>query len=470
MSSPYLYFDDTSSVFTYSNSWVHQAHFDQSQGFLAQGVYNNTLSFTATAGSTVTIDFIASQIIVVGATIAPPNTPQDSGPITSYVLDDSQNSAFLFQADVANATNVDFFNSGPLTSGRHSLKITVLNIEDDVPFLLDAIAVGQPQGATPTTAVWVTTVFATGTSAPTSVLDRGNSTTSNLSSDSKSSAPVGAIVGGVVGGVALLVGAALAFYFLYTRRRRTQDYAYRGFTRDAVDSEKHHPAPAAPPVPSVAAAVVNDGRFSTQYTVNDGRFSTQYNGEGGFSAPYNDGRFSTQYAQYDPSAIPARPMSTAYTETVPPHSPSIISPRASVMVTPHTSIYSASVLGAGAGTAAALAALPPHAYPLGSVSGSSASGADAARALSVVNDHADLNAALGGGGAALTAAQLKAAETADEKKKDGGLVDPPVQFHSDSGVRFDEEGHPVLPSGSGSGSGAVREPDPIEVPPEYTEI
>ena len=258
MSSPYLYFDDTSSVFTYSNTWLHQAHFDQSQGFLAQGVYNNTLSFTATAGSTVTIDFIgqsgpllpqslhpsdllassptASQIIVIGATIAPPNAPKDSGPITSYVLDNSQNSAFLFQADVANATNVDFFNSGPLTSGRHTLKITVLNVEDDVPFLLDAIAVGQPQGATPTTAVWVTTVFATGTSAPTSVLGRGNSTTNNLSSDSKSSAPVGAIVGGVVGGVALLVGAALAFYFIYTRRRRTQDYAYRGFTRDAVDS------------------------------------------------------------------------------------------------------------------------------------------------------------------------------------------------------------------------------------------
>ena len=226
-------------------------------------------------------------------------------------------------------------------------------------------------------------------------------------------------------------------------------------------AEKHHSAPASPPVPSVAAAVVNDGRFSTQYTVNDGRFSTQYNSEGGSSAPYNDGRFSTQYAQYDPSAIRARPMSTAYTDTVPPHSPStsIISPRASVMVTPHTSMYSASVLGA---------ALPPHAYPLGSVSGSSASGADGARALSVVNDHADIGATLGAGGAALTAAQLKAAEAADEKKKDGGLVDPPVQFHSDSGVRFDDEGNPVLPSGSGSA--AVREPDPIEVPPEYTEI
>ncbi|PIL31818.1 hypothetical protein GSI_06522 [Ganoderma sinense ZZ0214-1] len=465
MSSPYLYFDDTSSVFTYSNTWLHDTHLDQSEGFLAHGVYNNTLSFTATAGSTVTIDFIASQIIVIGATIAPPNAPKDSGPITSYVIDNSQNSAFLYQADVANATNVDFFNSGPLTSGRHTLKITVLDIDDNVPFLLDAVAVGQPQGATPTTAVWVTTVFATGTSAPTSVLDRGNSTTSNLSSDSKSSAPVGAIVGGVVGGVALLVGAALAFYFLYTRRRSTQDYAYQGFTRDMVDTEKHHQAPAAPPVPSVAAAAVNDGRFSTQYTVNDGRFSTQYT-EGGFSAPYNDGRFSTQYAQYDPSAIPARPMSAAYTDGAPPHSPSMVSPRASVMVTPHTSIYSVSALGAGAGGVAALAALPSHAHP-GSVSGSSASGAGGARALSVVNDHTDV------GGATLTAAQLKAAEAEDEKKKHGGLVDPPVQFHSDSGVRFDGDGNPILPSGSGSGSGAAsaaREPDPIEVPPEYTEI
>ena len=54
-SEAFLYFDDTSPVFTYSNNWFDNTDLE---GFLAHGVFNNTLSSTATHGSTVTVEFI----------------------------------------------------------------------------------------------------------------------------------------------------------------------------------------------------------------------------------------------------------------------------------------------------------------------------------------------------------------------------------------------------------------------------
>ncbi|TBU49881.1 hypothetical protein BD309DRAFT_946440 [Dichomitus squalens] len=420
-SEAFLYFDDTSSVFSYSGNWFDNTDLE---GFLAHGVFNDTISSTATQGSTVKVDFIASQIVVIGATIAPPNAPSGSGPISSYVLDNSQNSAFLFEASATNATGVTFFNSGPLSAGKHSLEITVLQVTDGIPFLLDAVAVGQPQ-ATPSTAVWVTTVFATGTSAPTSVLDHSTATSSTVASSASSSKslPIGAIVGGVVGGVALLVGAALAFYFLYWRKRHSRDYEYRGFSGDPFDTEKDHLA--GPPPPPTAS----------------------------------EGRFSARYSQFEPFLAPTSP--TPYTDA-----PS---------VTPHTSIYGASALGAAGAAAAAAAgvvgatgaAAAAHTYPpaQGSVLSSSTSGVG--RTLSVVNDAGDVG--LGLGAAALTPAERKAAEAAGEKG--GAGADQPVQYHADSGVRFDSEGKAVEASGSGSGSGSgPHEPEPLDVPPEYTEI
>ena len=75
-----------------------------------------------------------------------------------------------------------------------------------------------------------------------------------------------------------------------------------------------------------------------------------------------------------------------------------------------------------------------------------------------------LTVANGGGGTpALTPAQRKAAEAASEKK-DGPDADLPVQYHADSGVRFDSEGKAIEAEGSGS-----HAPEPLDVPPEYTE-
>ena len=168
----------------------------------------------------------ATQIAIIGAPLALPGAKSDAGPVSSYIIDGSQNSAFLYQANVTNATDVIFFNSGTLSEGKHTLEIDVLDVSAETPFLLDAVALLKPEDVATTTAVWVSTVFATPSSATATPTGLSANT-----SKSGSSLPIGAIVGGVVGGVALLVAAGLAFYFLYWRKRH---YGYHGFSRDAL--------------------------------------------------------------------------------------------------------------------------------------------------------------------------------------------------------------------------------------------
>ncbi|KAI9065879.1 hypothetical protein FKP32DRAFT_1674388 [Trametes sanguinea] len=163
-------FDDTDPGILYSpGDWFDNPGIE--------GVFNHTLSSTTKQGATVHIEFTASQIVIIGASIAPAGASDDSGPISAYVLDGAKNTAFLFQANATNATDVTFFNSGALKTGNHTLDIDVISITDNIPYLLDAVylqqSVDSGQSST-STAVWVSTVFQTPTSAPTNIADKNN--------------------------------------------------------------------------------------------------------------------------------------------------------------------------------------------------------------------------------------------------------------------------------------------------------
>lgn len=235
---PFHKLDDTDPSIVYTGEWFDNPGIS--------GVFNNSLSSTVHEGDTAHIEFIgkshlarflthhswlavASQIVIIGATVAPSGASSDSGPISGYTLDGATNSVFLFQGNAANATGVTFYNSGPLSNSKHTLDISIVQINDNIPYLLDAVFLQEEvvtQSATASnTGIWISTVFVTPTAAATSLAS--NSTA--IGSASTSSAPVGAIVGGVVGGVALLVAAGLAFYFLYFRHRHRSSYAYRSF-------------------------------------------------------------------------------------------------------------------------------------------------------------------------------------------------------------------------------------------------
>lgn len=102
------------------------------------------------------------------------------------------------------------------------------------------------------------------------------------------------------------------------------------------------------------------------------------------------------------------------------------------------------------------AAGAPHTYPPpGSVGSRSAStsASGSGRTLSVVNPDA----------VALTPAQRKAQEAKQGSQPPG----QPVQYHADSGARFDGEGRPIEAGGSGSHDADAT---PLaDVPPEYSE-
>lgn len=165
-----------------------------------------------------------------------------------------------------------------------------------------------------------------------------------------------------------------------------------------------------------------------------------------------------QYPQQDPAQYPAQ-----YADYPHPASAPSIDPRASM--------YSAPALSPPITATTATAVGAPQFYPSpSSVVSSSAYSASSGRALTVVNDAAI--AAAAGGFAALTSAERKEAEAKAESSL--GESSKPVQFHRDSGVRFDNEGRPVQPEdddAKGSGSGVKHDPQPLaDVPPEYSEL
>ncbi|KAI0698386.1 hypothetical protein C8T65DRAFT_742802 [Cerioporus squamosus] len=377
---PFLYFDDTSSSLGYSdNQWFDNS--EVSTTLNLKDTYNDTLSSTTAVGATVKIDFIATQIAIIGATLALPGAKSNAGPVSSYVIDGSQNSAFLYQANVTNATDATFFFSSALSEGEHTLEITVLDVTPETPFLLDAIALRKPEGVATTTAVWVTTVFATPSAAAANSTNLAGSV-----ANSSSSLPIGAIVGGVVGGVALLVAAVLAFYFLYWRKRH---YGYHGFSREALfdaDMEKDH----------LTSSAVPPGEHAAQIEP--------------FLAPTS----TPQYTEYSdtPSAAERSSSAAGAPHTYPPPGPGSVGSR------------SASTSASGSG-----------------------------RTLSVVNPDSVV----------LTAAQRKA----QEAKQGSQPPNQPVQFHADSGARFDGEGRPI--EAGGSGSHDADAPPLADVPPQYSE-
>ncbi|KAI0801127.1 hypothetical protein C8Q74DRAFT_1364770 [Fomes fomentarius] len=421
-SQPWLYFDDTASEIEYSPSqdWSSTTHARAETGL---AVFNDTLTATASAQANIHIEFTASQITIIGATLALPGATEDGAPLSSYVLDGSKNTAFVFRGDVKNDTSVVFFVSETLPEQRHSLDITVLSASGKSPFLFDRIALLGPQNVPATsTVVWVTTAFPTPSAAS------QNTTIINVTQDH--SLPVGAIVGGVVGGVALIVAALLAFYFLFWRNRR---YGSRGFESEAfnADAEKYRLTSRNSGVPPDVQAAQMEPFLAPQYPQ---QYPAQY---------------PAQYADY-------------------PH------PASAPSIDPRASMYSAPALSPPI-TATTTAVGAPQFYPPpSSVVSSSAYSAGSGRTLTLANDAA-IAAAAAGGFAALTSAEKKEAEAKAESSP--GESSKPVQFHRDSGVRFDNEGRPVQPEdddatkGSGSGSGVKHDPQPlVDVPPEYSEL
>ncbi|PCH40457.1 hypothetical protein WOLCODRAFT_24115 [Wolfiporia cocos MD-104 SS10] len=207
----YVVYDDWSSAVHYSGPWIHYSSLSGNWA-----VWNSTLSDGSSSSCSFTFNFSATAVAVVG-TILPANSSSIL-PSSSYSIDGSSASTYTPPSNTtARTDNEIFYVSAALSDGQHTLTMTVNNATAQNPVLIDYILVasvstGSGAGASPT---YMTTSLPTGTGLA-------------AEEDVAHSGPeVGAIVGGVVGGVAILVAAALALWFLWTRRRRSGPYYYR---------------------------------------------------------------------------------------------------------------------------------------------------------------------------------------------------------------------------------------------------
>lgn len=135
-------------------------------------------------------------------------------PTTTFDLDGAGTPFPFTPTDSANNTYPVFYTSPVLSSDEHTLTIKITS-NNGANFYLDGIVNTLEPGTTASSGAMPEQTY----SFP--------STTPSSQPSSVKSTPVGAIVGGVVGGLALLLGAAFAFYFLFWRYRNAKPYVRR---------------------------------------------------------------------------------------------------------------------------------------------------------------------------------------------------------------------------------------------------
>ncbi|KAF7374053.1 hypothetical protein MSAN_00286200 [Mycena sanguinolenta] len=180
-----LLIDDTDGRVTYSpDGWESS---DSSDNCL-----ESTQHASASVGSWVALPFNGTGVSLFG-------TPGQPGFNVSIVVDRSQPVLSISQT-----SDNQLFNTNGLTSGPHTINITVLEGKLGIDYFLVSNASSSvpaaPQSATPQSG-----------SAPTG---------SALSGSSKTPLPIAAILGGVIGGLVILV--SLLAIIIWKRRRRAR--------------------------------------------------------------------------------------------------------------------------------------------------------------------------------------------------------------------------------------------------------
>lgn len=232
--------DDRSERVKYYGPWTHDT--------VGDDAWDATLSIASEKGAGAVFEFYGEQHtvrIVLGGgesdlmrstgTYVNVNggilLKESAGPVppASFAVDGGEPHTFT-APDSFNATwNNTLYGSDALADGSHTLNITLLG--SGSPWLFDVFLYNGTEEATTTT----TTAVATKTAAVTEQLIVVNTVVATPSASiatppaaaSRAAVPVGPIVGGIVGGVTLLVCAAMAFYFLYWKRRtRGRPYYY----------------------------------------------------------------------------------------------------------------------------------------------------------------------------------------------------------------------------------------------------
>ncbi|KAI0655217.1 hypothetical protein C8Q70DRAFT_453390 [Cubamyces menziesii] len=352
--------------------------------------YNQTLSSTVAVGAELQFEFFGTQVIVVGASIAPPGPYSDTarGAISYYELDLDPNKFYGYACSMANATSVTFFDSGPLPSGKHTLKVMVASATAETPFYLDYIAVAQANGTLTAVAPLEThsrtATNSGGAASSTATPQQGDSAASGNMTE-LDPRRLAAVVGGIIGGLGVLAAVGIVAWTLCLRRggRGSNGYCYSGFS---------------------SAAMVYDGR-SKRYAKRESDIRAAQIEP--FLLPAASGDVFADSGSEHPAPVDG--FSSGYASP-PPHGQGLL---------PASSASSA--LGK-------FAPSPENdSFPRISI--------HSGRVLTVVNDTRIPHP--GATGPAGARSLSKAEEARTDSRTDSGYGARSVQYHLDSGVRFD---------------------------------
>ncbi|KAF7793427.1 hypothetical protein EIP86_004539 [Pleurotus ostreatoroseus] len=401
--------DDQSSRVQYYGQWSHDTLGSEDD------VWDSTLSFAIEKGAGAVFTFQGTEVAVVGGILL--DESAGAVPPASFVIDNGEPWTFT-PPDSYNATwNNPLYDSSTLSDGPHTLNFTLL--DSGSPWIVDLLLYNSTgsQNATATAnagpVTLVKTVFATPS--------RGATAAAGSVAAETAAVPVGAVVGGVVGGVVLLVCSALAFYFMYWKRRKAS--GGRPYHYHATDK-----------------ADLFDGEDSKTHVYHYQRASDASTASFAQSTPRLSSYQNTVIEPYSPlPPVLARDSPTPTLNRI-QNMPSLPRREASY-ATSAPSEYSASSMSRNT----TYTVTNPD-FDLGSDAHGAALSASSSLTVPA---------------ATLTPAERKAAEALTERRRNAQAS---VQQHTDSGYRFDS------PGASGSGARHDAHADtPNDVPPVYSE-
>ncbi|OSD06532.1 hypothetical protein PYCCODRAFT_1422759 [Trametes coccinea BRFM310] len=227
----------------YAGLWVHNT-----TGF-GEDTYKNTGSYGA-PGATASFKFSGFGVATYIALPADLEGNQKAAslplPNVTVVLDDQP------PADVSvalNASQAFWYAMNLSQDATHSVTVKIVNQTDGFPFVLDEVLYLRTMEPSATATFTPPGSQQTISPGPSTFIPAFAPPNQSAAPDAAGSGlPVAAIVGGVVGGVTLLLGAALAFYFMCIRAKQLKlpesmvldPYDYGGEIEEDKRSLLHH--------------------------------------------------------------------------------------------------------------------------------------------------------------------------------------------------------------------------------------
>ncbi|OSD04468.1 hypothetical protein PYCCODRAFT_1465942 [Trametes coccinea BRFM310] len=275
--------NDTNDI-DYQNPslWQHEL----SQQNVQAGTY--TQGFTNAVAK---VTFNGTEVMVFGVANPPPSKNGTLPPSVTFSIDGGSNNLVSSPTVKTPQYSYEFYDSGKLSPGEHTLQILVNSGDKDWPFVLDYIQyvpLSSSSSSLPS-------------SSSSSTLTSPSTSPTSATPNSQKSNHVGAIVGGVIGALVGLALLALGLWYYLSRTKREGTFATEEIGKvDLLDYVE--------PKPSVPSIMPSTTAVDSSYISPEIPFHRPSFAPDSMYAPSETGRpFSPEYGSRPSSPKLRRP-------------------------------------------------------------------------------------------------------------------------------------------------------------------